>query len=335
MKHFRLACALALVAACSNDTEASREGAQASEPVAKTIRAAKGGKVETGGASVSIPADALDDDTKITIEELARAGLPELARVASRVFDFGPDGTEFSEPVEIAIDFDAARTPKKMRAVLAYLDGDEWQPLADTEVDDNRARASTTHFTPYAVLFAPKDDEPADSCAMDAFEACGGDLVGSWDFELGCLTLPDNVLSAGDDAFAMCDGASASAAIELSGTITFGEDGSYELEQTAGTTITKRLPKGCLEDGVECDSLSSEAAGDATDEGDHCQVVQESSADHSDKGSYEVEDDTFITTTDGAETAAPAVEYCVDGDKLTARASMGPNQSLLFQAKRK
>lgn len=340
MKHSRLACALALVvgchaAGCNNDTEASRSGAEAGEPAAKTIRAAKGGKVETAGAYVTIPAGALEEDTKITVEELAREGLPELDRVASRVFDFGPDGTDFAAPVTVSIDFDAARTPKRMRAVLAFLDDDEWQLLADTKVAGNRASASTTHFTPFAVLFAPEEEAPAAGCALDEFEACGGDLIGSWAFELGCLTLPDNVLSAGGDAFAMCDAASASAAIELSGTITFGEDGSYELEQTADTTITKRLPKGCLDEGMECDALDGDAGGKTSDEGDRCEQVQSSSADRSDQGTYVVEDDTFVTTSEGVETAAPAVEYCVVGDELTAKASMGGAQTLLFRATRR
>jgi hypothetical protein len=142
------------------------------------------------------------------------------------------------------------------------------------------------------------------------------------------------VLSAGGDAFAMCDAASASAGLELGGTITFAEDGSYEIDQTVDTTITKRLPKGCLEDGVDCDSLSSEQAGDATDEGEHCQVIQSSSSENADKGSYEIVDQTFITISEGSETAAPPVEYCIDGDTLTAKASMGGTQTLIFQAKR-
>jgi hypothetical protein len=335
MNVFRLACALALIAGCNNDTESAREGAEPSEPAAKTIRADEGGKVGTAGAEVQIPAGALAKDTKITIEELEREGLPELARVASKVFDFGPDGTEFAEPVALTIDFDAARTPKKMRAVMAFLDGDEWQPLADSEVDDNSVVAHTTHFTPFAVLFAPEEEKPAeDVCEVETFEACGGDLIGSWMFDLGCLTLPDNVLSAGDDAFAMCDAASANARIELGGTITFGEDGTYEIDQTVDTTITKLLPKGCLEDGVECDSLSSPEAGDATDEGDHCQVIQSGSSEHADTGSYVVEDNTYVTTSEGAEMAAPAIEYCVDGDKLTAKASMGEMQTLIYRATR-
>jgi hypothetical protein len=331
MKSLSIACALAVLVACNNDTEASREGSEPSEPVAKTVRASKGGKVATAGAEVEIPADALDEDTEITIEELEREGLPELARVASKPFDFGPDGTEFSKPVTLRVDFDAARTPKKMRAVLAYLDGDDWHELADSAVDGNSAVATTTHFTTFAVLFAPKADEtPVASCEVDEFDACGGDLIGRWTFELGCLTLPDNVLSTGDDAFAMCDGASASAEIELSGTIEFAEDGSYELDQAVDTTLTKRLPKGCLEDGVECDSLGD----DASDEGEFCQLVQATGNELSDKGSYEIADDTFITTTEGTDTPAPAIEYCVDGDKLTAKASMGAMQTLVFQATR-
>jgi hypothetical protein len=340
MRVFRLARALALVAAvagaaaCNNDTEAAREGAPASDPVEKAITAAKGGTVRTGGARIEIPAGALDENTKITIEVLEREGLPELERVASKVFDFGPDGTEFAQPVTLAIDFDPGRTPKKMRAVLAYLDGDDWQLLADSEVAGNSVVASTTHFTAFAVLFAPEQEAAEDSCEVASFEPCGGDLIGTWEYQLGCLTLPDNVLSAGGDAFAMCDAASASATIELSGTIAFAEDGSYEIDQLVEATLTKRLPKGCLEDGVECDSLSSEQAGEATDEGEHCQLVQSSSTDNADKGSYVVADDTFTTTSEGSETPASAVEYCVDGDTLTAKASMGETQTLIFQAKR-
>lgn len=344
MKVSRLACVLvacivapsggAILGACSSDSDEAREGGVTSDPVAKTIDAAKGGSVRTGGARVEIPADALDEDTEITIEVLEREGLPELERVASKVYDFGPDGTEFSEPVTVTIAFDAASTPKNMRAVLAYLDGDDWQVLADSELEDNSVVATTTHFTPFAVLFAPEIEAPGETCEVDAFEPCGGDLIGSWSYELGCLTLPDNVLSAGGDAFAMCDAASASASIELSGTITFEEDGSYVIDQTAATTITKRLPKGCLEDGVECDSLSSEQAGDATDEGDHCELVQSGSSDNADEGSYVVEDDTFTTTSTGSESAAATIEYCVDGDTLTAKASMGGTQTLIFRAQR-
>src|SRR5262245_40659506 len=164
-----IACALTLGSAlcatpgCNDDTGSTREGAEPTEPAEKKISADDGGKVKVTGAEVSIPGGALAEDTKITIEELERDGLPDLENVASKVFDFGPDGTTFEQPVTLTIDFDAARTPKKMRAVMAFLDGDAWQPLPDSEVDGNSVVATTTHFTAFAIVFVPAD-QVAESC---------------------------------------------------------------------------------------------------------------------------------------------------------------------------
>lgn len=323
-----------LTAGCNNDTESGREGTEASEPAAKTISADKGGKVSTGGASVKIPAGALDEDTEITIDLLDRDGLPDVDSVASKVFDFGPDGTTFSDPATISIDFDAARTPEGMAAKLAFLDGDAWHVLDDSAVDANTVSGTTTHFTPFAVIFVAEQGV-GDSCDDSAFEACGGDLIGTWEFTLGCLTLPDNLLSAGDDAFALCNRASVSATIDLTGTITFGEDGAYAIDQKVDTTITKSLPKECLTEDMTCDALGENGAGEASDKDDHCELAQSESSMNADTGTYVVADDTFTTTSDGNDMASEPVDYCVDGDTITSRVNISGGQTMIFKATRK
>jgi hypothetical protein len=339
MGSLRLVCTLALIAttsaiACNNDTENTREGQEPSEAVEKKISADEGGELETGGVALSIPGGALAEDTMITIDPLERDGLPKLDVVASKVFDFGPDGTTFSEPVAITVDFDAARTPKGMTAKMAFLDGDDWHVLDDSTVDGNEVTGETTHFTPYAVIFVA-EQSAGDSCDDAAFEACGGDLIGSWKFTLGCLTLPDNLLSAGDDAFALCNRASVSASIELTGTITFGEDGSYAIDQKVDTTIVKSLPKECLSEDMTCDSLGENGAGDASDADDHCELAQTGSSENSDAGSYVVDGNTFTTTSEGTDMASDPVEYCVDGDAITSRVHVSGGQTMVFKATRK
>jgi hypothetical protein len=342
MSCLRLVCALALLATgtlalgCNNDADSAREGSQPSEPIEKEIAADEGGKVATAGAQVKIPGGALDEDTTITIAPVERDSLENVENVASNVFDFGPDGTTFSEPVTISIDFDAARTPKGMSAKLAFLDGDEWHALDDSEVDGNEVTGTTTHFTPYAVIFVAKQTA-GDSCDESAFKACGGDLIGTWEFTLGCLTLPDDLLGAGEDAFALCNRASVSASIDLQGTISFGEDGSYMIDQKVDTTITKYLPKECLTEDMTCDDLAADGAGEASDADDHCELEQGGSSENSDSGTYEVDGDTFTTTSDGTDTASEPIEYCVDEerDTITARVNVSAGQVMVFKATRK
>lgn len=327
-----IACALALLvgAGCNKDTAGSREGTGPSEPVDKKVHADEGGKVSTAGAKVEIPAGALGEDTKITIEELDRDGLPDLENVASKVFDFGPDGTLFEQPVTLTIDFDAARTPEEMRAAMAFLDGDSWQVLPDSMVDGNSVVATTTHFTPFAVIFVPADRVAA-SCDEIEFEPCGGDLIGTWKFELGCVTFSEEALQAAKGPFAMCDGAEASVGIDLDGTIAFGEDGSFEIKQTTSTTIEQTIPKDCLMEGETCESVGA-GKDEAVDADDHCELRETHPSEYYDLGTYTVEDDTFTATSEGVDEPSPPEEYCVDGNTLTMRVTTEGAQTTVFQA---
>jgi hypothetical protein len=311
-------------AGCGDDADGDegegRGDAGASEPVAETIEASEGGDVSTTGALVDIPADALDEDTEITIEAVDKEALPDAEMIASEVFDFGPDGTTFDEPVTIAIEFDADDAPEGMTPVLAWLDTerDAWVPLAGSEVDGDTVTAETDHFTAFAVIWTVTG-QFGGQCGDVGPTDCGGDLVGTWDFTLSCLTLPDDFLSGdgGEDPFAECGGATFNAVVDLTGSITFEEDGTYAVSTMQDIDITISVPKECFM-GQPCTSLGDDE-NPATDKGDACEVMMSSTESSDDTGTYEIEGNTLITTGDDDGVASEPDEYCVQGDTLTVR----------------
>jgi hypothetical protein len=298
------------------------DGGARPDPVAETIEASEGGGVEIAGgaAAVAIPADALDEDTEITIEVVDKRDLPKAAMIASEVYDFGPDGTLFDEPVTLTIEFDAGDAPDGMSPVLAWLDSesDEWQPLADSTVRNGAVTASTDHFTPFAVIWTV-GGQVGGQCGELGATDCGGDLVGTWEFMVSCLTLPEDFLSGdgGEDPFAECGGATLSAALDLTGTITFDEDGSYSSSTMQTSDITISVPKECLM-GQPCSELGDEE-NPAAEAGDNCELQMSSSESSEDTGTYELEGNTLITINDEDMIEDEPSEYCVRGDTLLVR----------------
>jgi uncharacterized delta-60 repeat protein len=115
------------------------------------VIAAKGGTVAAGGATLVIPAGALDQDTTITVTiSSPRASLPDGETIRGSIFDFGPDGTTFNTPATLTLP--AAGTPAANEsAIISFLD-----PAADRWVDLRSAgtgtavSAAVSHFTEYA-----------------------------------------------------------------------------------------------------------------------------------------------------------------------------------------
>ena len=161
------------------------------EPAAKEITAAEGGTVATSdnSASIDIPADALAEDTEITIEAKSTAGMPDEDNLGSAAYEFGPDGTEFSVPVTIALALDG-EVPADMEAVLAVLEDGAWSPIEGSSLSGGKVSGDVTHFSTYVILFI--DGEmvlTTEECADFEFSACGGDVVGTWKIKDVCLEM--------------------------------------------------------------------------------------------------------------------------------------------------
>jgi hypothetical protein len=222
----------------------------------KEISAAEGGEVALGPVTLTIPAGALAEDTTITVEVLDKDEQPGADDIVADVFDFGPDGTEFLEPVTLELDVGNLQVPSGQQAVLAFLDGQAWVALEDSELAGGKVTATTTHFTPFTVVLVVLPDggvgQVGGGCgSVDDFDACGGDLTGTWNYTGACVTLPPDALGGGegdDNPFAMCtDAPMLAATVDLTGTTTFGADGSFSLDQTLTLSSEITIPASCID----------------------------------------------------------------------------------------
>jgi hypothetical protein len=318
----------ALLGCGGDDTDGTGLPPAASE----TVSAETGGDVETTGAGVSIPAGALDSDVMVTIEPMSANGLPDADTVASPVFDFGPDGTQFSKPVELELEFDTSMVTEGKKAVMAYLDGDSWVQLDDSIVSGNKVTASTTHFTPFAIIIVGGVGQVSGSCEGMDFTACGGDLVGTWEFTLGCATLPLEELGKVKD---ICQSAEISLTVDLTGEIEFKSDKTYSSMQNLTLESKLLLPRSCI-GNAECAELNDEEDEDDlewTDVNGVCQQSGTQTQMNDEAGTYATDGGELTLTSTGEEGEGSA-EYCVKGDNATVRVEE-EGLTFVYQIKRK
>ena len=128
-------------------------GAGGAQAVSQAIVAADGGTVSAEGISIVIPPGALAVNTTVTITLLDKSAQPTPSLVTSKkVFDVGPNGTTFSKPVAMTLDYDASSVPAGNAPTIAYIDKGGWVPLKDSSVSNGKVSATTTHFTTFGAL---------------------------------------------------------------------------------------------------------------------------------------------------------------------------------------
>ncbi|MDP3544502.1 MAG: IPT/TIG domain-containing protein, partial [Elusimicrobiota bacterium] len=124
----------------------------------------EGGRVETASkAAVDVPANALEEDTEITLKRLRPDGLRTEAagedqkRAAGEAIEFGPAGTLFRTPVTIELPYDPALAGDETLLAVHYYDPlrRAWEELPSV-VDRVRrvVRAQTAHFSIYQPMGA-------------------------------------------------------------------------------------------------------------------------------------------------------------------------------------
>lgn len=306
--------------------------------------AAEGGELSLpeSGVTLSIPAGALEEDTEITAEIIGKKDLPEAANLAGNVVEFGPDGLNFLMPVALEIDLAGAKIPEGADVSIAWLDEDknEWVDLSGSKMANGKVTAETTHFTKFVIRFIVNEDgdivQDGGQCDTSGFKACGGDVEGTWNFEVGCVTVGDAIGGNEQDPSAKCF--SIDAGVDFSGEVTFSK-GTVSGVAMSSIEATFNVDKACLADAysemgggeVTADSFTCDMFADAEDgetppkveeKGDVCTITQpeETNSDTID-GTYTVEGNTItITDTDVEEgdTSEPeAQEFCIQGDTLT------------------
>jgi hypothetical protein len=301
-----LGIGLALAGCESDDSEGNGGGgggggSTLDQPLAVPVTAAEGGTITAGTAKLVIPAGALAEDTTITVEEVATSGFAGKENIAAAVLEFGPDGLTFSQPVQMEMAFDASKAPEGSVAKLAWYDGSKWVELEDSAVSGGKVTATTTHFTPFTVVWVSGQGQVGGSCDSLAYAPCGGNLEGTWEYTLGCIDYHPT-----EELMPECEGVELSAELDIEGTITFNANATYSRTGSQTMTITIRVPKSCLPPAASCTMLEAE------DDGDFCKMVQV------DEEPLDTEDGTY--STDGStltvDDSDSAMTYCVDGGEL-------------------
>jgi len=157
--------ALLLLAACGGDGAAVTSTTVAViTTVVPTTTAEAGFEVtsEDGAVTVHVPASAMTEDPGITITRLETVDYPPgLGVVAddptARVYDLGPDGTEFDAPITVSLTIDLADLPDLApNEIPAYLlfttSGDGFEMYRDLAITRHGSEAivsgTVSHFSP-------------------------------------------------------------------------------------------------------------------------------------------------------------------------------------------
>ncbi len=312
-----LAC---FVPACGND-EGKDTGNEPSNPSGQSksveISAADGGEVKLGDATLDIPGGALGEDTTITVETTSpSSSLPDASTLEGLVYDFGPDGVEFSAPATLTLP-SVGNVPEDKVAVISWLDeaAGEWVDLETSTASDGSLVAEITHFTRFVVRL---NGVITDDCS---FSACGGDIAGTWSVMGVCASVPDDA----DPWMGMCPDGEVDVSLTLNGSITFADDGTFQKNFTSRGTVTFIVPSSCIpalhgEAVADCSELDS-ADGEKTtvcsgDASATCTCVQTDDADKIDTegGTYTTAGNT-LTMTGEVDGTPESMSYCINGDE--------------------
>lgn len=124
------------------------------------------------GATLTVPAGAVEQPTRITIRPLVAEQVMQLNRglvnvtPGARAFRFGPHGLKFKKPVALSLPFDGARVPPGYRTqnITAYYFDEQlnhWVSVGRMDApEDGRLTSATEHFTDFINATVAMPDSP-------------------------------------------------------------------------------------------------------------------------------------------------------------------------------
>ena len=133
------------------------DGDKKESPLGSLIKAKEGGMVKASGSEdlIVIPANALSNDTEITLSVGQLANYPKLENGREKVTLIEPAGVVLAAKATIIIDLgQPAITASQIASVVQLID-DEWQPLEldpGIDVREGTIAALTSLFAPTAVV---------------------------------------------------------------------------------------------------------------------------------------------------------------------------------------
>jgi hypothetical protein len=153
------------------------------------------------------------------------------------------------------------------------------------------------------------DDDGSGNLDCSDFTACGGDPVGEWTFIDACLDAElDPDLDNCPEATATIEN------VAVDGTATVEDDGTFAVDFTTTGDVVLMVPESCR-GALTCAQISDAAGVDCADNDDGgCDCEDHIEDTTQESGTWEVDGDSFVTTTDGAD--PEEAPFCVQGDVL-------------------
>ena len=144
-------------------------------------------------------------------------------------------------------------------------------------------------------------------CETMTFEACGGDVLGTWTYESACLTFDSTV-----ELIPGCTDMTVTPTIDVTGTITLNPDLTYTSEEAVTTNIVMSIPLTCLPPELTCEMMGQGQPVENT--GTHCNINQTEQENDTENGTYVIEGTTIqlISPDDPGQAAS----YCVADNRL-------------------
>lgn len=323
-------CLAVSFASGCGDSEKSGPESYVGETKSALVAAEKGGELAVGAVKIKVPAGALEKDTELTAKVHSKKAYPQNKDIAIDVYEFGPKGTTFSKDVGLEFDLKGVKLGKH-RADVVELDEEagEWKVLAGSKVSGGKVRATTKHFSFYAVLLTEiSGGGSADAPLCDAdYTACGGAIEGTWRFVSGCISAyaQSFPMPATPGTGAVCEDTSSGFVLSTSGTAVFGPEQSFSIEQTLVLDSSIKISVPCLEAAGQVPAEYCAETGGELSEG-FCEVASTTGdvpADSS--GTYMVDGANLLLESPdgylpfGFGGLDPTLDYCVQGDTLTLR----------------
>ncbi|MDH3269916.1 MAG: Ig-like domain-containing protein [Gemmatimonadota bacterium] len=127
----------------------------------EVVTGPEGGTVLAAGGLVKlvVPPGAVSGEIQLTVQE-ATSSPGSSFFVDGTAYEFGPDGTEFSVPIEITIGYDRASLPNTLEEgflrVYKVTPADTWEAVGgEVNRADQTVTAEVTSFSQYALLAPP------------------------------------------------------------------------------------------------------------------------------------------------------------------------------------
>ena len=120
----------------------------------------QGGTIKTAGAEITFPAEAVNNEIKVTVKKLSTGlpAVPEGYSLMGEVYEISSNtDTGFRKPVTITLPLDQGKIDLEKQEVSLYCwNNSRWEPLSQIKLEAGKISGETEYFSKFAVLSSKK-----------------------------------------------------------------------------------------------------------------------------------------------------------------------------------